>query len=50
MALGAARLLGLPIDGKGLQVIALPFPPLPAVGPKGRTNHIDLMRRLGCDQ
>ena len=47
MALGTARLLGLPIDDKGLQVIALPFPPLPAVGPKRRTNHIDLMLASG---
>ena len=48
--MGAAGLLGLPIDDKGLQVIALPFPPLPTIGPERRTNHIDLMRRLGCDQ
>jgi hypothetical protein len=38
MALGTARLLGLPIDDKGLQVIALPFPPLPTVGSKRRTK------------
>ena len=50
MALGTARLLGLPIDDKGLEVIAFPFPPLPAVGPERRTHHIDLMRRLGGDQ
>jgi hypothetical protein len=50
MALGTARLLGLPIDDKGLEVIALPFPPLSAVGPERRTNHIDLMRPLGGDQ
>ena len=50
LSLRAARLLGLPIDDKGLQVIALPFPPLPAVGPKRRTNHIDLMLSLGGDQ
>jgi hypothetical protein len=50
MALGAARLLGLPIDDKGLQVIACPFPPLPAVGPQGWTDHIDLMMGLGGDQ
>ena len=50
MALGTARLLGLPIDDKGLQVIALPFPPLPTVGPKRRTNHIDLMLGLGGDE
>src|SRR5262245_49802692 len=27
-----------------------PFPPLPAVGPKRRTNHLDLMLGLGGDQ
>jgi hypothetical protein len=50
MALGAARLLRLPSDDKGLQVIALPFPPLPAVGPERRTHHFDLMLSLGSDQ
>jgi hypothetical protein len=50
MALGTARLPGLPIDDKGLKVIAFPFPPLPTIGPERRTNHIDLMRCLGCDQ
>jgi hypothetical protein len=34
MALGTVRLLGVPTDDKGLQVIACPGPPLPAVGPK----------------
>ena len=50
MALGTARLLGLPIDDKGLQVIAFARPPLPAIGPKGRPDHIDLMLGLGGDQ
>ena len=50
MPLGAARLLGLPIDDKGLEVIACPFPPLPAVGPKRRANHIDPMLGVGGDQ
>jgi hypothetical protein len=50
MALGAARLLGLPIDDKGLEVIAFAFPLLPAVGPKRRTNHINLMLGLGGDE
>ena len=50
MSLGTVRLLGLPIKDKGLEVIAPPFPPLPTVGPERRTHHIDLMRRLGCDQ
>jgi hypothetical protein len=46
MTLGTVRLLGLPIDDKGLEVIAFPFPPLPTIGPKRRTNHIDLMLGL----
>ena len=50
IALGTGCLLGLPIDDKGLEVIAFPFPPLPAVGPKRRTKHIELMVRLGGDQ
>jgi hypothetical protein len=50
MAFGVARLLGLPIDDNGLQGIACPFPPLPAVGPKRPTHHIDLMLGLGGDQ
>ncbi len=50
MPLGTARLLGLPIDDKGLQVIALPFPPLPTIGPERWANHIDLVRCLGRDQ
>ena len=50
VALGTTCLLGLPIDDKGLQVIAFPFPRLPAVGPERRTHHIDLMRRLGGNQ
>ena len=47
MALGTACLLGLPIDDKGLEVIALPFPPLPTIGPERRTHHIDLMLASG---
>jgi hypothetical protein len=50
MALGTVRLLALPIDDKRLQVTALPFLPLSAVGPARRTTHIDLMRRLGDHQ
>jgi hypothetical protein len=50
MALGAARPLRLPIDDKGLEVMALPFPPLSAVGPKRRTYHIDLLLALAGDQ
>jgi hypothetical protein len=47
---GTVHLLGVPIDDKGLEVIAFSGPPLPAVGPKRRTNYIDLMRPLGGDQ
>jgi hypothetical protein len=50
MALGATHLLGLPIDDKGLEAIAFPFLPLPAVGHKRWTNHIDLLRGLGGDE
>ena len=50
MALGTVRLLRLPIQDKGLQVIAFPGPLLPAIGPKGGTDHIDLMPGLGGDQ
>jgi hypothetical protein len=47
MTLETVRLLGLPIQHKGPEVIALPGQPLPAVGPKRWTNHIDLMLGLG---
>jgi hypothetical protein len=47
MAWGTARLLGLPIDDKGLEVIASPLPPLPTVGSTRRTHHLDLMLGLG---
>jgi hypothetical protein len=47
LALGTARLLGLPIADKGLEVIASPFPPLPTVGSKRWTHPIALMLGLG---
>src|SRR5919109_2563704 len=50
MPLGTVRLLGLPSDDKGLEVIACPLSLLSAVGPKRRTHHIDLMVRLGGNQ
>ena len=50
LSLGTARLLGLPLDDKGLEVVASPFPPLPTVGAKRRPNHLDLMLGLGGDQ
>jgi hypothetical protein len=50
MALGAACLLGLPIQPKSLQVIALSGLALPTRGPKGGAYDIDLMVHLGRDQ
>jgi hypothetical protein len=50
MALGTVRLLGVPIDDKGLQVIALARPSLPGIGPKGWPDDIDLVRGLGGNQ
>jgi hypothetical protein len=44
MSLGTVRLLGLPIQDKGLQVIALPGLMLSARGPKGGVHDIDLIR------
>jgi hypothetical protein len=50
MALGTARLLRLPIDHEGLQVIALACPSLPAIRPKGRPDDVDLVLGLGSDE
>ena len=50
MPLGTVRRLRLPIQDKGLQVIAVCDLMLPAVGPKGRPDHIDLMLPLGGDE
>jgi hypothetical protein len=50
IALGTVRLLGVPINDKGLQVMALARPSLPAIGPKGRPDDIDLVRGLGGNQ
>jgi hypothetical protein len=50
MPLRTARLLGVPIDDQGLQVIPPSGLPVPAVGPKGGPHAIDLMVRLGGDQ
>jgi hypothetical protein len=43
MTLRAARLPGVPIQDKGLQVVASASLMLPAIGPKGATYHIELM-------
>src|SRR5438552_17835324 len=50
MPLGTARLCRLPVDGKGLQVIALSDLMLPTIGPKGRPDHIDLVLALRRDE
>jgi hypothetical protein len=50
MALGTVRLPRVPIDDKGLQVIALARPSLPAIGPKGWPDDIDLVQSLGGDE
>jgi hypothetical protein len=50
VALGTARLLGLPIQHKGLQIISVSGPMLPAIGPKGRADHMDVMLVLCGDQ
>ena len=50
MPLGTVGLLGLPIQDKGLQVIAVSDLMLPAIGPKGRPDHIDLVLALRRDQ
>jgi hypothetical protein len=48
--LGTARLLSIPIQDEGLQVIALARPSLPAIGPKGRPDDVDLVPGLGGDE
>jgi hypothetical protein len=50
LPLGAAGLLGLPIDDEGAQIIPLARPPLVAIRPKGRADHVDLMRGVGGDE
>src|SRR6266702_7103902 len=47
MPLGTAGLVGVSIQDEGLQVIAMGDFMLPAVGPKGRPNHIDLVLLRG---
>jgi len=47
MPLGTAGLVGVPIQHKGLQVIAMGKLVLPTRGPKGRSDHIDLVLRCG---
>jgi hypothetical protein len=49
-AVGTGRRLGLPSADQGLEVIAVPCPPVPAVGPARRTHHSALLGRVGGDQ
>jgi hypothetical protein len=50
LLLGAAGLLGLPIDYEGAQIIPSTRPPLVAIRPTGRADHVDLMRGVGGDE
>jgi hypothetical protein len=50
LALGAARLPGVPIHDKGLQIVALAGVMLPAIGAEGGPRHSDLMLSLGRHQ
>jgi hypothetical protein len=47
MSLGTAGLVGVPIQDEGLQGIALGNLVLPTIGPKGRSDHIDLVLLRG---
>ena len=49
LPLGTVGLLGIPIQHKGLSVIAFILM-LPAIGPSGRPDDIALMVRLGGDE
>jgi hypothetical protein len=50
LALRTARLLGVLIQDKGLQIVALTGVMLPAIGAEGGPHYIDLMLGLGCHQ
>ena len=50
LALGALGLLRLPVDHKGVEVIAVPVPLLPTRGAQRGPYDIDLMVYLGTDQ
>ncbi len=50
LALGTAGLFRFPLDHEGASVIALAREALPAVGAKGRADHVDLMVGLGGDE
>jgi hypothetical protein len=50
MALGTARLLGVPIQDKGLSIVALAGVMWPAIGADGGPHPIDLMLGLGRHQ
>jgi hypothetical protein len=50
MALRTVRLLGIPVQDKGLQIVALAGLMLPAIGAEGGPHHSDLMLGLGRHQ
>jgi hypothetical protein len=50
LALGTVRVLGLPMQHKGLHIITLSGLMWPTIGPKGRAYDIDVMLALGGDQ
>jgi hypothetical protein len=50
LSLGTARLQRLPIQDKGLQVIAFSALMLSAIGPKGGAHHIDVILALCGEQ
>jgi hypothetical protein len=50
LPLGSAGLLRRPVNDEGAQIIALTRPPLMAIRPEGRADHVDLMRCVGGDQ
>jgi hypothetical protein len=50
LSLGTARLLGLPIQDKGLPIVALSRLMSPAIGAEGGANHLALRLGLGRHQ
>jgi hypothetical protein len=50
MALGTRRLLGVPIEHQGLEIIALAGLMLAAIRPTGRSHHIALILALRRDE
>jgi hypothetical protein len=52
VSLGTAGVWRLPSDHEGthIHIIALACPPLMEIGPKGRADHVGLMRGVGGDE